>query len=392
MTKKPDIDDLMLIMDSVDEVRHSATSPDALMTDEGLEETRKTLIDIYTSQGIPVTDELIDKGIAAFREDRFKFKPLKPGKTRFLALMYVRRKLLAFCTAGTVAACVVGGIAHHQLVTVPQMDRLAALELTYTEKLPRQLDLAVKSAEADIALSPADLRETARADVDKLKHTAVDAMENREGERAVSAIAGIKRVASDLRAATIAKENRLRKEAEFAQALAHANSVISVLAKHGPDIKDLETPKAIQAQIAKISAAKESGNLEDLTRATSEAKEFNRYLSAPLTFEIVQERGVKSGVLRTNPAYPDANIYYLVVDALDPSGSRFPIQVTDVETGSKTNKSRFAIRVSPEKFAAVKDDKKSDGMIDDRFMGEKPANTINITWATETPGTMITKW
>jgi hypothetical protein len=90
--KDAPLDELMLAMDVVDTLRHRE-----LMLEREVEaEDRdarllERLREIYTSQGIVVTDEVLEQGVRALREDRFVYPGREPSMGRTLATLYVTR-------------------------------------------------------------------------------------------------------------------------------------------------------------------------------------------------------------------------------------------------------------------------------------------------------------
>jgi hypothetical protein len=90
--EKAPLDELMLAMDVVDTLRHkelvlarelSAEDRDAQLLEQ--------LREIYTSQGIVVTDEILKRGVDALREERFVYPQPEPSLSRTLAHAYVTR-------------------------------------------------------------------------------------------------------------------------------------------------------------------------------------------------------------------------------------------------------------------------------------------------------------
>jgi uncharacterized protein DUF6384 len=91
--EKAPLDELMLAMDVVDTLRHkelvlarelTAEDRDAKLLDQ--------LREIYTSQGIEVTDEILQRGVDALREERFVYTPPPASFSRTLARAYVARR------------------------------------------------------------------------------------------------------------------------------------------------------------------------------------------------------------------------------------------------------------------------------------------------------------
>lgn len=395
MNSRANIDDIMLMMDAVDEIRHSQKSPDALMTDEGYAEARETLRGVYESQGIAVTDEMLDKGIEAFREDRFRFKRLENGFPRFLALAYVKRVSIAVGFVCLVVLSVGAGVLHNQFVTVPEQRRIAAIEKLYTVDLPNQLKRAVTVSQSAISKAPADNRDSLLEALNAAQTRAQLAITERNSKASeyVGRVEQVGKQASRLAEAAAQEELERQRLAQLKSDTSDDLEHLKLTIFAGMDYYQNEATKdAVLSHLSNAERLFTNGDFRGAGAAINRGLEFTNFVATPLTFKIVQEKGVKSGVRRTNPKHPDAKIHYLVVDALDPSGTPLPIEVENVETGEKTITSRFAVRVTAEKYEAVKQDKISDGLLDDRLVGRKDAFTSEITWLANSPGTIITRW
>ena len=99
-----------------------------------------------------------------------------------------------------------------------------------------------------------------------------------------------------------------------------------------------------------------------------------------------------SGVWRV----PDVNVaarnHYLIVEALDEAGRRVQVDVRNEETGALERVSSWGLRVPQEVFERVAADKLADGIIQDRFVGEKARGALRPDYAIETTGGAITRW
>ncbi|MCB1487298.1 MAG: hypothetical protein KDJ88_07550, partial [Bauldia sp.] len=72
----PQLDDVMLAMDVVDTLRHQDSLVERELGQESRDEALKArLRQIYESQGLEVTDRILDQGIAALKESRFTYTP-----------------------------------------------------------------------------------------------------------------------------------------------------------------------------------------------------------------------------------------------------------------------------------------------------------------------------
>src|SRR5688572_12409617 len=89
---KAPLDELMLAMDVVDTLRHKELMlARELQAEDRDERLLEQLREIYTSQGIVVTDEVLAQGVKALREERFAYPQPQPSLSRTLAYAYVTR-------------------------------------------------------------------------------------------------------------------------------------------------------------------------------------------------------------------------------------------------------------------------------------------------------------
>ena len=89
---KAPLDELMLAMDVVDTLRHKELVLARELTAEDRDaKLLEQLREIYTSQGIVVTDEILQRGVDALREERFVYPQPEPSFSRTLAHAYVTR-------------------------------------------------------------------------------------------------------------------------------------------------------------------------------------------------------------------------------------------------------------------------------------------------------------
>jgi hypothetical protein len=100
------LDELMLAMDVVDTLRHrELVLQRELEADDRDHRLLERLREIYESQGIAVTDDVLAQGVRALREERFAYTGPRPSVARTLATLYATRARWGKWVAGA------GGIA-----------------------------------------------------------------------------------------------------------------------------------------------------------------------------------------------------------------------------------------------------------------------------------------
>lgn len=130
------LEDLMVAMDVVDTVRHRELIVDREL-DAGTRRERllARLKEIYTAQGIEVTDAALEAGVDALEQERFAYTPTADGFSTTLARIYTRRDrwlkpVVAIAIAGFIA-----WLAWYLTVGLPkarmQAQLPAAIQSTY---------------------------------------------------------------------------------------------------------------------------------------------------------------------------------------------------------------------------------------------------------------------
>lgn len=90
--KKAPLEDLMAAMDVVDTLRHQQGLVDRELDTQGRRERLlERLRELYEAQGIEVTDAVLQEGISALEEERFKYKPVEPSFATRMAHIWVSR-------------------------------------------------------------------------------------------------------------------------------------------------------------------------------------------------------------------------------------------------------------------------------------------------------------
>jgi len=130
---KAPLEDVMIAMDVVDTIRHRQLIVDRELDSEARRERMlQRLREIYAAQGIEVTDDALQAGVAALEEERFRYDPPNAGLGTRLAKIYVRRdRWLRPVTLLSVLVAVVW-LGWHMMVSLPKQQ--------FEDALPGQIN------------------------------------------------------------------------------------------------------------------------------------------------------------------------------------------------------------------------------------------------------------
>lgn len=122
------LEDLMVAMDVVDTIRHRRLIVERELDAAGRRQRLiERLRDIYTAQGIEVSDAALEAGVDALEKERFAYAPASPGVGTFFARLYVRRDRWLKAVLGIIAVALLVWLAWYVTITLPQQRVEAAM-------------------------------------------------------------------------------------------------------------------------------------------------------------------------------------------------------------------------------------------------------------------------
>ena len=144
-----------------------------------------------------------------------------------------------------------------------------------------------------------------------------------------------------------------------------------------------------------LSAGEAALRAED-TAAAREAlrslEDLRTTLEQEYSLRIVNRPGERTGVWRVPDVNTRARNYYIIVEAVDPTGRVLTVPVTNEENGKTERVSSWGLRVDEETFERVARDKKDNGILErDRF-GYKQRGDLAPEYEMPTSGAAITQW
>lgn len=412
------LDEVMLAMDVVDTLRHRRALIERELGAEGREQDLiARLRAIYSEQGIEVPDAVLANGVAALREDRFRYVPPSPGIAVGLARLYIARARLLRRTA-MVAALLLGLLAvYYYAVQAPAeqraRDRVVALNdgVRGAVSLQRELAARIAGLRASLLEVAAGAAPELTAAVDALRIEADTALAGAETDLASArsldqppdftresvAIAGSREEKLRRQQALLGKADQQVRAAVLALVAIREIESLPATLTAGRD-----AALAIAAEpVARRRAADHFGNgMAALTRGDVEAAQqqareldaLSEALGQVYTLRIVSTPGEQSGVFRVPDANPNARNHYLIVEAVDASGERLRLPIQSEESGNTEVVSRFGLRVGADVFERVRADKADDGVIQNDRVGGKRRGHLDVEYELPVSGGAITSW
>ncbi len=135
------------------------------------------------------------------------------------------------------------------------------------------------------------------------------------------------------------------------------------------------------------------GEAETAQTAIVDLKQLRKDLNAVYDVRVVYGQGEpRSGVFRIPNDAPDTRNYYLIVEAVDPTGDKVMVPVVNEEDQQTRRASKWGQRVSEEVFYAIADDKADDQIIQNNVLGSKDKGKLSPDYRVETPGGAILEW
>jgi len=135
-----------------------------------------------------------------------------------------------------------------------------------------------------------------------------------------------------------------------------------------------------------------SDNTDRVKATLTDLQSLRTSLQQEYTIRIVNRQGVKSGVWRIPDINTSARNYYLIVEAIDPSGNTLSTNILNEETGKKSTVDIWGLRVDKSVFERVASDKRDNGIIENDRMGYKERGYLIPKYEMKTSGGAITTW
>lgn len=155
---------------------------------------------------------------------------------------------------------------------------------------------------------------------------------------------------------------------------------------------DAEALEVAEAYHLNGIAATRQNNESEARKAIRNLEALALDVSAAYEVRVVYTGGRESGRARTSVEDPTITNYYLIVEAISPTGDVLTVPVRSEETGEISRVSMWGQRVSKADYDKIAADKMDDRIIQSDKIGEKPAGFLSPEYSISTPGGAILEW
>ena len=417
--KKGELSEVMMAMDVVDTLRYQHSLVDReLQSEEREAELIRKMRKIYADQGLEVSDAVIAEGVKAMREERFTYAPPPVGLETRLAKIYVNRMQWAKRVMWLVIVLVAVWTAYHFLYTVPEEHgrRQLAQELKTREKaqqadingLKAQIDVSTRNLENVMQSVPAQVRKPANRISKQARQSLASAAQQTTAAEKLEPLAAVDPQDEESNTKQVrhwlSERNEILNLArtDIKNAQGNINTIQSMKAGyveldtlHADALKaarEPSTPDKIDAIYNDAHAAFISGDVETALAGTRALEITREMLMQSYTLQVVSRPGTPSGVWRYPESSRTARNYYLIVEAVSPSGQRVKLPITSEEDGSVREMREWGLRVDQAVYDRVGRDKQEDGIVNDKVIGRKKQGYLTPEYTIATTGETINQW
>jgi hypothetical protein len=155
----------------------------------------------------------------------------------------------------------------------------------------------------------------------------------------------------------------------------------------------VEAARAKANQIlADGQAALRRGDAAGGRKAITDLEALRATLAQEYWLRIISRPGEQTAVWRVPQRNPNARNYYALVEAVAPDGRVLSLPILSEEDGRSETVSKFGVRIAPDVFNTIANDKRDDGIVQRNRLGEKKRGELDVTYAIPAMSGYITKW
>ncbi len=355
--------------------------------------------EFYRAKGIEVEDALVEEGVRNFFANRLTYQASAPigPLARLLARAYITRRRWLMPTVGVlgvglwlvlvaqpVSVFFAGAAVRGTQMRADQARELVTSHIGQREQLEKRLSMLQSDALVANMSTARPLLEQAGPLLEKARAVERVALPSHVTEQSraedskliTSATDSLKKDSADLQALAVRLDALDAQTSAIRPWFTQLQDARDKVREMGLGTADAEQ---FQPLFAKADQAIKAMNATAAEQSLQEVRQLLLVAATPLTLEVVSRTGEKSMVER-NFDPTGGKSWYLLAEALDASGNVVALPITSVETGERRYASIFGVRVNQATYQAAKNDKLLDGIVDDRLMGKKAANSLSFAF------------
>lgn len=147
-----------------------------------------------------------------------------------------------------------------------------------------------------------------------------------------------------------------------------------------------------EQRVAAARAAIAGGDAGAARQAVAALADLRATLAQTYELRIVSRPGERTGVFRVPDVNTRARNYYLIVEAVTPSGDALKLPIASEEDGTVKTVDKWGVRVPKATYDKVAADKSDDGIVEDNILGEKPRGSLAPVYEMDVLSGAITSW
>lgn len=144
--------------------------------------------------------------------------------------------------------------------------------------------------------------------------------------------------------------------------------------------------------VADAGEAITEGNRAKVNAAIAAVDALRQQLEQTYALKLVTRPGERTGVFRIPDVNKSARVYYLIVEAVAPDGSKLSLPIVSETTGTTTTVAKWGVRVPKATYDAVARDKQDDGIVENDVVGRKLRGYLTPTYDMAVENGAITAW
>lgn len=151
---------------------------------------------------------------------------------------------------------------------------------------------------------------------------------------------------------------------------------------------NVQDTRQLETQSMQVSSAVGAFSADDAQRLLNRFENTVKFAEQPLTLDIVDVDGVRPAIERCaeqtacnlDDDSTQGKRWYAIVQARNALGEQVYTSIIDPTTGQWDSHKLFGIQISRGEYLKIKEDRLSDGQIDNRRMGYKAPNALSLTF------------